>query len=45
MDYAVFEELLHVLTARWLPLRDKPEETPESLLRTLWFLAAGDHRG
>ena len=39
-----FDALLKTLAADWRPLDDRPEETPESTLRALWFLAAGEPR-
>ncbi len=36
-----YEILLNRLTASWVPQPDKPEETPESTLKTLGFFAAG----
>jgi release factor glutamine methyltransferase len=36
-----FESLLHELMQGLQTLQDKPEETPETALRALWFLAAG----
>jgi release factor glutamine methyltransferase len=40
----VFTRLRERLTAGWSPLPDKPEETPESTLRALWYTAAGEAR-
>ena len=39
-----FDALLAKLAADWRPLDDRPEETPESTLRALWFLAASQPR-
>jgi release factor glutamine methyltransferase len=40
----VFARLCDRLGAGWSPLPDKPEETPESTLRALWYTAAGEPR-
>ena len=40
----VFNHHLGKLTASWRSLPDKPEETPEETLRTLWHMAAGEPR-
>lgn len=37
----LFDALLIEIGRSWIGLSDKPEETPESTLRTLWLLAAG----
>ncbi|MBN1875887.1 MAG: peptide chain release factor N(5)-glutamine methyltransferase [Anaerolineae bacterium] len=42
MDF--YNGLLSVIRVGRTYLADKPEETPESALRALWFLAAGDRR-
>ena len=39
-----YAELLQKLSANWVPLNDKPDETPELTLRALWFFASGDPR-
>ena len=39
-----FRELVTHLESEWLPLPDKPEETPELTVRALWFAAAGQPR-
>jgi len=41
---SVFNDLHREIHDHYQPLNDKPEETPESTLRALWFLAAGDCR-
>jgi len=38
----VFDTLLAEVRAFWSPLQDKPEETPENVLRALWRTACGD---
>jgi release factor glutamine methyltransferase len=38
---AVFADRLSEIRSFWTPLPDKPEETPEGMLRALWFTAAG----
>ncbi len=38
---AVYEDLLRHVRSFFQPHADKPEETPESVLRALWFHAAG----
>ncbi len=38
----LFQEQLAKLERSWAGLHDKPEETPESTLRALWALAAGE---
>ena len=38
----LFQELLAELRGRFEPQHDKPDETPESILRALWFHAAGE---
>ena len=40
----LYQALLAKLTAAWRPLDDRPEETPASTVRALWFRAAGDPR-
>lgn len=40
----LYSELLREITDFRTYLADKPEESPESALRALWFLAAGDRR-
>ncbi len=40
-DQELYRELLAQIEAGWQPLPDKPEETPETTLKTLWFLALG----
>lgn len=40
----LYNELLREITSSRTYLADKPEESPESALRALWFLAAGDPR-
>jgi release factor glutamine methyltransferase len=40
----LYNVLLHELTAQLKVLQDKPEETPVTTLRALWFLAAGEPR-
>ncbi len=37
----LFDTLLTEISVDWIGLPDKPEETSESTLRTLWLLAAG----
>ncbi len=39
-----FSEALRTLEASWRSLPDKPEESPISTLRALWFFAAGHPR-
>jgi release factor glutamine methyltransferase len=39
---ADFRRHLASLEDRWVGLPDKPEETPESTLRSLWLMAAGE---
>ena len=41
-QHALFDELLDRLSRKLVLLPDKPEETPESTLRALWMLAAGE---
>ncbi len=43
-DDPLYQALLPRLTAAWRPLDDRPEETPASTVRALWFRAAGDPR-
>ena len=38
---SLFQALLDELRADFQPQRDKPDETPEAVLRALWFHAAG----
>lgn len=38
---ARYEELLAEVTQFWRPLPDKPEETPQAILRSLWLTAGG----
>lgn len=38
---SLHDELVHKLALSWEGVPDKPEETPETTLRALWFLAAG----
>ncbi len=40
-QHALFDELLDKLSRELVLLPDKPEETPESTLRALWVLVAG----
>ncbi|MBN2500363.1 MAG: peptide chain release factor N(5)-glutamine methyltransferase [Anaerolineales bacterium] len=40
-DQELYRELLAQIKADWQSLPDKPEETPETTLKTLWFLAYG----
>jgi release factor glutamine methyltransferase len=40
----LYSDLLGQITDARTYLADKPEETPESALRALWFLASGDRR-
>ena len=40
----VYARELALLEGSWVGLPDKPEETPETTLRALWFVAAGDPR-
>jgi release factor glutamine methyltransferase len=40
-EAAVFEALLTEVRKFWTPLKDKPEETPEGILRALWLTASG----
>ncbi len=39
---ALYMELLGQISTSWSGLPDKPEESPESTLRSLWHLAAGN---
>ena len=41
-QHALFDDLLDKLSRKLVLLPDKPEETPESTLRALWMLAAGE---
>ncbi len=41
-QHALFDDLLDKLSRELVPLPDKPEETPESTLRALWMLVAGE---
>ena len=43
-DPQLFSSQLAILTDSWQGLPDKPEETPETTLRALWFTAAGTPR-
>ena len=36
-----YRDLLQEVQRFWTPLPDKPEETPEGLLRALWHTACG----
>jgi release factor glutamine methyltransferase len=38
----VYESLLQDVLSFFQPLEDKPEETPESIVKALWFRAAGE---
>jgi release factor glutamine methyltransferase len=40
----LYREALENLESVWSAMPDKPEETPESTIRALWFAAAGDPR-
>jgi len=40
----LYEQLLSALASNWQSPNDRPEETPESTLRALWFLAVGKPR-
>lgn len=40
----LYAELLAQVQEGWQPLPDKPEETPETTLHALWFLAHGQPR-
>ena len=40
----LFTDLMGSFAARWPSLADKPEETPATALRALWFAAAGQNR-
>jgi len=40
----IHEQLLSALASNWQSLNDRPEETPESTLKALWFLAVGKPR-
>jgi release factor glutamine methyltransferase len=39
---SLFQAFLDELRGHFLPQHDKPDETPESVLRALWFHAAGE---
>jgi release factor glutamine methyltransferase len=39
---STYERCLAQLTAAWVGLPDKPEESPEATLRALWLAAGGD---
>ncbi len=41
-QHALFDDLLDKLSRKLVLLPDKPEETPESTLRALWMLVAGE---
>jgi len=41
MPTQLYQELLHAVSARLTTLPDKPEETPEGIVMSLWHLAAG----
>lgn len=41
VDKNLFDLLLKEIEANWSGLPDKPDETPDSTLRSLWLLAAG----
>jgi release factor glutamine methyltransferase len=41
---SLFEELLEAVKGFFEPRPDLPEETPDSVLRALWFMAAGQPR-
>jgi release factor glutamine methyltransferase len=41
---AEYERLLGAIERAWVGLPDKPEESPETTLRALWFAAAGEPR-
>lgn len=40
-DTQIYKDMLARLTQDWEVMADKPEETPESALRALWYVAAG----
>jgi release factor glutamine methyltransferase len=40
---AEFENFFKQISADFTPMPDKPEESPESVLRALWLLAMGQH--
>lgn len=40
----IYVALLEKLSENWVPLGDKPDETPELTLRALWFFASGEPR-
>ncbi len=40
----LFDCLVQNFAPRWPNLQDKPEESPTSAIRALWFAAAGQHR-
>lgn len=41
LNHQLYLDLLAELRSSFTPQADKPEETPESVLRALWFAAAG----
>jgi release factor glutamine methyltransferase len=43
-DSALYKRNLDLIEKSWQSLPDKPEETPASTLRALWFFAAGNPR-
>ena len=45
MNGALFTRSLELLAEEFQALPDKPNETPESTLRAIWFAAAGNPRG
>jgi release factor glutamine methyltransferase len=42
LERELAEELLAEVQSFWRPLPDKPEETPDSVLRALWLTACGE---
>jgi release factor glutamine methyltransferase len=42
--HALYDEQRQVLSARWTPMEDRPEETLDATVRALWFAASGDAR-
>ena len=40
----IYAALLQKLSENWIPLDDKPNESPELTLRALWFFASGEPR-
>jgi release factor glutamine methyltransferase len=42
--HALYDEQRDVLSARWSPMEDRPEETLDATVRALWFTACGDPR-